>query len=128
MERDYDNLTPAQKAKYTRLYNKINDQRCAAYHIQYLTYSEKSEVLYKEANLKADKIKDEAKAKIDLLKAEISKIDKEMKEQVFPIYEAIRAECKPEWDTYLKAADLAQEWMKKEWDKAKEDFWQELEA
>ena len=128
MDRDYDKLTPAQKAKYTRTYNKINDQRCAAYHIQYLTYSAKSEELYKEANLKADKIKEEAQLKIDLLKAEISKIDKEMKEQVFPIYEAIRAECKPEWNTYIQASELANEWMKKEWAEAKENFWKELEA
>jgi hypothetical protein len=128
MERDYDKLTPAQKAKYTRLYNKINNQRSASYHLQYLAYSEKSEALYKEANLEAEKIRDEAKIKVDLLKAEITKINEDTKEKVNPIYEAVRLEYKPEWDTYLKASDLADKWMEKEWAEAKENFWKEVEA
>jgi hypothetical protein len=128
MNRNHDNLTPAQKAKYTRLYNKLNDQRCASFRIQYDAYRAKSDVLYPIAEKQAEEIKAEAQLKIEELQKQIAQIEREKAETLAPIYEAVRKECAPEWEAYLKASDLAREWHLNKWEEAKENFWQELEA
>lgn len=127
MKRDYDDLTPAQKAKWTRMYNKINDQRCASYLIQYDAYRIKSDALYPIAEKQAGEIRQEAREKIEELQKQIEQIEKETKQKTEPIYEAVRKECQPEWEAYIKASDLAREWMSREWEKAKENFWQKIE-
>ena len=48
MKPNYDNLTPAQKAQFTRLSNKIEEQKWAAYQIQWETYKTKSNALHAE--------------------------------------------------------------------------------
>jgi hypothetical protein len=128
MERNYDNLTPAQKGKLTRLESKIDAQRSASYQIQWEAYEEKADGLYSIVEKEAERIKQEAQVKIDALRKQITEIDKDRADKIGAIYEQVRKECKPEYEAFTNAQDQARQWYNKKWEAAKEAFWKELGA
>jgi hypothetical protein len=126
MKLNYDNLTPAQKAKWTRGYNKIDDARCAAFKIQWETYNKKSTALRNETEAQVQQIRDEATAKIEELYEQIKQIKSQSAEQVATIYGDIREACAPEFLEFSKAQEIARKWGNEKWEEFKAEFWKEL--
>lgn len=126
MKTDYDSLTPAQKAKHTRLFNKIDDQRLAAYQIQWEVYREKSAELHAQIEPQVEQIRAEALAKVTELRQQIEEISKEQSEQVGALYNSVREACAPQFKDYEEASSLAHKWKNAKWEAARRDFWKEL--
>lgn len=126
MKPDYDDLTPAQKAKYTRTFNRIDDARCSAYQIQWEVYSKKQKALYAEIEAEIKQLQEEERAKVAELKAEIKRIETESSEKVWAMQKKVRQECEPEFLEYEKARELATLWRDNKWAEAKIEFWKEL--
>jgi hypothetical protein len=73
---DYDKLTPAQKGKLTRLLNKLEESRVSLRsQALYEAYCAKREEVWPDAQEEIKSIESEAKAKIELLKAQIAEIE-----------------------------------------------------
>ena len=126
MKPDYDNLTPAQKAKFTRLANKLDEQRYSAYQIQWETYKEKSAQLHAETEPQIAQIKDEAENRIAELSLQIKEIREKANEEISKLRNEVRAECAPEFQAYEDAFSLASKWRNQKWETIKNEFWKEL--
>lgn len=118
----HDELTPAEKAKHTRLYNRLNDRRAEAGSLLYN--------IYKEKQMKLEKIhepaENEATAKYMEIQEECNKKIAEARQEMNIILEAIRKEKRealaPEWEAYENITTLALERFRKEWDEAQAEF------
>ena len=126
MKPNYDNLTPAQKAKFTRLSNKLDEQRCAAFQIQWETYKKKSEALHAEIDPEVERISEEAQQKINQLRQQMKEVARESEAQIQKMREEVREQCKEEWEAYYTASKLANVWRAEKWEEAKANFWKEL--
>ena len=126
MKKDYDNLTPAQKARLTRTYNKLNEQRIAASTIQWEAYNAKRSEVFAEVEPKVKEIQAEAQARIETLREQIKAISAQADNLVAALRMDAREECKTESDAWTLASDSATKWHNEKWEAAKDDFWKEL--
>lgn len=124
----YDDLTPAQKAKMTRIFNKLDDQKYQAYRIQFETYQAKRTELWDNRQPELDQIDAEYQAKL----AELAELQKEAEEarraKRGAIIDQITEQYKPEADRYQEAYKMALEWQTAERKRLLEAFWAEIEA
>jgi len=128
MNRTYDNLTPSQKAKLTRLINKLDDQKWAASRIQYAAYQAKQDEIQTEQQPRREQIQSEAAEKIAALREQIIEIDKQMRAELQGLYNEQREQTKPLFEAYETARTLAHEWHKVEEAKVVDKFYTEVEA
>ena len=126
MKRNYDDLTPAQKSKWTRESNKLYEQRWNGYGIQYDIWNEKKTALDLEDKPIIDAIKAEAQEKIDKLKQQIFDIQEERGNKISKIYNENREACAEEFKAYEEACDMAHAWWRKEDEKLTERMWTEF--
>jgi seryl-tRNA synthetase len=126
MKPNYDNLTPAQKAKFTRLSNKLDEQRTAAYQIQWEAYRKKSNELHAEIDPQVKQIQEQTREKIEVLRTQIRQLIQESEEQVSELRQDIREKCAPEWLAYEQASNLASKWRAEKWVEVRDNFWKEL--
>jgi hypothetical protein len=126
MKPNYDDLTPAQKAKFTRLANKLDDQRHAAYQIQWETYSKKSTTLSAEIEPQIEAIRLEAQQKVEALRQQIKEITDTASNEVWELRKQVSAECAPEFKAYEEASSRAFKWRNEKWEEVKANFWKEL--
>ena len=128
MARDrYDYLTPAQKAKHTRLYNRLNDERVNASAMQYEIYREKINAI-QEANQEREEALREAydikqqelRRQIEQLREEVDKNRKEYYDATSDIHREESAQCKPEYEAWQTVSDLAHKRFKEKLESATE--------
>lgn len=125
-DQNYENLTPAQKAKFTRTYNHLNERRIEGGAIHWEIYRAKQEALYEankgrhdEAILKYREIETEHKIIIE-------KAHNEMRKITNAIDDEKRKALAPEWNQYQETSDLAHKRFLKEWDEAKVELYKEF--
>lgn len=130
MARDrHEYLTPAQKAKHTRLYNRLNEERVNASAMHYEIYREKIDAI-REANQEREQTLREAydikqqelKRQIEQLREEIDKNRKEYYDATTDIHREESAQCKPEYEAWQEVSDLAHKRFKEKWELANEAF------
>jgi len=118
----YSQLTPAEKAKHTRLYNRLNDRRVEASRLVFEIYREKQQKLSKEDEPKIAELKENFEALRAEHQAIIDSAREKMQKTIRAITELNSTETLPEWEQYNKIAHLATERFKKEWDEAQAEF------
>lgn len=130
MARDrYEYLSPAQKAKHTRLYNRLNDERVSASAMQYEIYREKFNAI-REANQEREQALREAydikqqelQRQIEALRAQVDENRKEYYQATGDMHRQENAECKPEYEAWQAVSDLAHKRFKEKWELASEAF------
>lgn len=131
----YDDLTPSNKRKLTRLINKLDDQRYATYRLQWEAYRAKADALYEEQHAHRAKIKSQAQEQTDILREQIEAINiqidainSQATDELRALNTAHREACSPEFQEYDKAQALATEWYKVERTKAVEEFYKDVEV
>lgn len=130
MARDrYEYLTPAQKAKHTRLYNRLNDERVNASAMQYEIYREKIEAIREANKGREEEIREtydikrrELQRQIDELREQIEENRKEYHQAIGDMHRQENAECKPEYEAWQQVSDLAHKRFKEKWELANEAF------
>lgn len=126
MKKDYDDLTPAEKARLTRLLNKLDEKKWAASAIQYNIYREKSDANYLLVSPQIDAVREEYGTKINALFEQISQLREEQGEKVRALNDAHREVARPEFEEYQKASDLAHKWYLSARDEAVAKFYEEV--
>lgn len=125
----YEYLSPAQKAKHTRLYNRLNEERVSASAMHYEIYREKIDAI-REANQGRMQALNEA---YNIKREELQRQIKELQEQVEKnrqeywnatgdIHREENAACKPEYEAWQAVSDLAHKRFKEKWELASEAF------
>ena len=127
MEREYDNLTPAQKSKLTRRHNKAWEERNlkmkdVLYHL-YITKRKEAEALYP-----TESIYEEASVKIEALKEQIKQIETERNAKVSEMRNLQNNHTKAEFEAYNQ--ESSREWAeyRATQEGITEAFWAEIEA
>ena len=126
MKPDYDALTPAQKSKLTRLVNKLDEQRIAAWKIQWEAYKAKQSELSAVSSPIIQEMKKELTEAIAIHEQAIKDLRAKHDEDYWAIINEDREKAKPESDEYQKASSMAHQWYLKERDKVVGAFWKEL--
>jgi hypothetical protein len=126
MKPSYDDLTPAQKAKLTRLINKLNEQRMSAWAIQWDAYKKKQRELSAISDPIVQQMKKEMFEAIAVHEQAIKDLRAKYDENYWAIITADREKAKPESEEYIKAQDLAQKWFNEQREKKIAEFWKEL--
>ena len=133
MKPNYDALTPAQKAKLTRLSNRLDDQKRGAFQIQLENYQKKqkavqevSEPIIQEMNAQATEKMLSLREQIHALQDEIEALRKDNSAAIGAIRDEYRKEYEAEWNAYLQAIDLANEWRANKWKELSREMWREF--
>jgi aminopeptidase N len=125
-DQNYDDLTPAQKAKFTRTHNHLNKRRVEGGDIHWKIFRDKQEALYEankgrhgEAILKYQEIETEHKAIIEEAHTEMRKVTDAIDNEK-------RKALAPEWNQYQETTDLAHKRFLKEWKEATAELYKEF--
>ena len=124
-DQNYESLTPAQKAKFTRVYNRLNDRRAEGGAIHWEIFRDKQAALYEANKGRRDKAIDKYEEIEANHKAIIEEAHTEMRKVTDAIDKEKREALAPEWNQYQKTSDLAHKRFLKEWEEAKVELYKE---